>query len=177
MSLEQCLRESRINRRLICPPLQNPNESLLRQNTPSKLLSCPNYLRPRYLFAYQTSNQDAKTNALVIKNIMTKHACSPTTLIFDKGPAFIFHVTKEVAAVLGITLNHATTNYAQTVVLLERSHSSIEQTSKIETGERYHCGISTSALRSLVTAHHITRVLPVDRAELFMYAFLIMSLI
>ena len=46
------------------------------------------------------------------------------------------HVIKEVAGVLGITLKHATTKHAETVRLLERSHGSIKQALKIETGER-----------------------------------------
>ena len=59
----------------------------------------------RYFFAYPTSNQDAKTIAIVINNIMAKHACLPTTLISDKGSAFVSHVIKELAGVLGITLS------------------------------------------------------------------------
>ena len=89
-----------------------------------------------YLFAYPTSNQDAKTIAKVLINIMTKHAYLPTTLISDKGTAFMPHVIKEVAGVLGITLKHATTKHAQTIGLLERSHASIKQALKVETGER-----------------------------------------
>ena len=67
---------------------------------------------------------------------MTKYAYLPTTLISDKGTAFMSHVNKEVAGVLGFTLKHATTRQAQTIGLLERSHASIKQTLKIETGER-----------------------------------------
>ena len=67
---------------------------------------------------------------------MTKHACLSTTLISDKGTAFMSHVIKEVAGVLGITLKHATTKHAQTIGLLERSHASIKKALKIETGER-----------------------------------------
>ena len=90
----------------------------------------------RYLFAYPTSNQDANTIAKVSINIMAKHAYLPTTLISDKRTAFMSHVIKEVAGVLGITLKHATTKHAQTIGLLERSHMSIKQALKIETGER-----------------------------------------
>ena len=90
----------------------------------------------RYLFAYPTSNRDAKTNAKVLINIMTKHAYLPTTLISDKCTAFMSHVIKEVAGVLGITPKHATTKHAQTIGLLEQSHVSIKQTLKLETGER-----------------------------------------
>ena len=90
----------------------------------------------RYLFAYPTTNQDAKTIAKVLINIMTKHAYLPTTLISDKGTAFTSHVIEEVAGVLGVTLKHATTKHAQTIGLLERSHASIKKALKIETGER-----------------------------------------
>ena len=88
-----------------------------------------------YLFAYPTSNQDAKTIAKIISNIMTKHAYLTTTLISDKGTAFMSHVIKEVAGVLGITLKHATTKHVQTIDLLERNHASIKQALKIEEGE------------------------------------------
>ena len=67
---------------------------------------------------------------------MTKDAYLPTTLISDKGTAFVSHENKEVAGVLGITLRHATTKHAQTIGLLEQSHASIKQALKIETGER-----------------------------------------
>ena len=90
----------------------------------------------RYLFAYPTSNQDAKTIARVLINIMTKHAYLPTTLISDKGTAFMSHVIKEVAGVLSITLKHASTKHAQTIGPLGRSHMSMKQALKIETGER-----------------------------------------
>ena len=122
----------------------------------------------RYLFAYPTANQDATTITKVIINTMTKHAYLPTTFISDKSTAFTSDVNKEEAGVLGITLKHATTKHAQRIGLLERSHASIKQSLKIETGEVDHCGINTSALRSLVTTPLITRVLAVNRAECFM---------
>ena len=86
----------------------------------------------RYLFAYPTTNQDAKTIAKVLINIMTQHAYLTTKLISDKGTAFMSHVIKEVASVPGITLKHATTKHAQTIGLLEQSHASIKQALKIE---------------------------------------------
>ena len=150
LSCEQCLRESRINPRLTCPPLQNQNEYITAPEDAMQIDLVPglspsggyenivtaNDVFSRYLFAYPTSNQDAKRVAKVLINIMTKHAYLPTTLISDKGTAFMSHVIKEVAGVLGITLKHATTKHAQTIGLLERSHASITQTLKIETGER-----------------------------------------
>ena len=110
----------------------------------------------RYLFAYPTANQDATTIAKVLINIMTKHAYLPTTLISDKGTAFTSHVIKEVAGVLGITLKHATTKHAQTIGLLERSHMSIKQSLKVETGERrslWHKYISIAVLNYNTSYH------------------------
>ena len=110
----------------------------------------------RHLFAYPTSNQDATTIAKVIINIMTKHAYLPTTIISDKGTAFTSHVIKEVTGVLGITLKQATTKHAQTIGLLERSHASVKQSLKIETGERkslWHKYISIAVLNYNTSYH------------------------
>ena len=150
MSCEQCIRESRIHPSLTRPPLQNPNEHITAPEDAIQIDLVPE-LPPsggyenivtamdvfsRYLFAYPTSNQNAKTIAKVLINIMTKHAYLPTTLISDKGTAFTSQVIKEVAGVLGVTLKHATTKHAQTIGLLERSHASIKKALKFETGER-----------------------------------------
>ena len=110
----------------------------------------------RYLFAYPTSNQDAKTNAEVLINIMTKHAYLPTNLITDKSTAVMSHVIKDVASVLGFTLKHATTKHAQTIGLFERSHASIKQLLKIRTGERrslWHRYVSIAVLNYNTSYH------------------------
>ena len=149
MSCEQCFRESRIDQSLTRPALQNPNEYITAPEEAMQKDLVPEFssggyenivtamdVFPRYLFSYPTSNQDAKTIAKVIITIMTKHAYLPTTLISHKGTSFMSHVIKEVAGVLGITLKHATTEHNQAIGLLERSHASIKQALKIETGER-----------------------------------------
>ena len=150
MPCEQCIRESRIDCSLTRLPLQNPNEHLtapevaMQIDLVSELPPSGGYenivtamdVFSRCLFAYLTSNQDAKTIAKVLNNILTKHAYLPTTLISDKGTAFMSQVIKEVAGVLGITLKHGTTKHAQTIGLLERSHASIKQALNIATGER-----------------------------------------
>ena len=100
-----------------------------------------------YLVAYPTSSQDAKTIAKVIINIMTKHAYLPTTIISHKGSVFMSQVIKEVADVLGITLEHATTKHAKTIRMLERTHASLKKTLKVEMGEKNPCGISMSTLQ------------------------------
>ena len=135
MSREQCIKESRIAPCLTHPPLQNPKEYItvpedamqvdLVRGLPlsggyENIVTAMDVFS-RYLFAYPTSNQAAKTIAEVMINIMTKHTYLPTTLISDKCTAFTSHVIKEVAGVLGITLKHATTKHVQTIGLLEQS--------------------------------------------------------
>ena len=129
MSCKQGIRESRIDRSLTCLPLQNPNEhttapedamqtDLVPELPPSggyqNIMTAMDVFC-RYFFAYPAANQDARTIATVIFNIMTKHACLPTTLISDKGTACMSQVIKEMAGALGITLEHATTKHAQTL--------------------------------------------------------------
>ena len=150
MSREKCIRESRVDDRFARPALQNPNkhmtapEDAMQINLVPELPPSGGYenivtamdVFSRYLFAYHTSNQDAKTIARVIIKIMTKHAYLPTTIISDKGSVFMSQVIKEVAEGLGITIQHATTKYAQTIGMLERTHTSLKKTLKIETGKR-----------------------------------------
>ena len=170
ISCEQCIRESRIDPSLTRPPLQNPNEYITAPEDAIQIDLVPE-LPPsggyenivtamdvfsRYLFAYPTANQDAKTIAKILINIMTKHAYLPTTLISDKGTAFTSHVIKEVAGVLGVTLKHATTKHAQTIGLFERSHASIKKALKIETGERrslWHKYINIAVLNYNTSYH------------------------
>ena len=170
MSCEQCIRESRIDPSLTRLPLQNPNEHITAPEDAIQIDLVPE-LPPsggyenivtamdvfsRSLFAYPTANQDTKTIAKVLINIMTKHAYLPTTLISDKGTAFTSHVIKEVAGVLGVTLKHATTEHAQTIGLLEQSHASIKKALKIETGERrslWHKYINIAVLNYNTSYH------------------------
>ena len=170
MSCEQCIRESRDDCSLTCRLLQNARgyitvpEDAMQLNLVPKLtpsVGSENFVTvmdvfSRYLFAYPTSNQDAIIIAKVLINIMIKHAYLPTTLISIKGSAFVSHVIKEVAIVLGITLRHATTKIAQKIGLLERSHASIRQTLKIETGERrslWHEYVSIAVLNYTTSNH------------------------
>ena len=172
MSCEQCIRESRIDRSLSRPPLQTANELItapedaIQTDLVPQLPLSRGYenivtdmdVFSRYLFAYPTSNQDAKTIAKVLINIMTKQAYLPTTLISDKGTAFMSHVIKEVAGFLGINLKHATTKHAQSIGLLERSHASIKQAMKHETGERtslWHKYINIAVLNYNTSYHTI----------------------
>ena len=170
MTCEQCIRETRIHRSLTRRPLQNPNEYITPPEEAMQIDLVPG-LPPSggkhnivtamevfsgFSFAYPTSNQDNKTFAKVINNTMTKHAYLPTTLLSDKCTAFMSHVIKDVAGVLGITLKHATTKHAQTNGLLERSYASIKQALKIETAEcrsLWHKYVSIAVLNNNTSYH------------------------
>ena len=84
MTSEHCIRESRFDRCLPHFPLQNPNDYITVPEDAIQFELVPE-LRPsgcyqeivtamdvflRYLFAYSTSNQDAKKIAKIIYNIM-----------------------------------------------------------------------------------------------------------
>ena len=87
---------------------------------------------------------------------MTQHNYLPTTLISGKGTAFMSHVIKGVAAVLGITVKHATTKRVQTTRLNERSHASIKQTLKPDAGEwrsLWHKYVSIAVLNYNTSYH------------------------
>ena len=150
MSCEQCIRYSRVDDRLTRPSLQNPSEQITALEGARQFYLVPDLpppggnensdrqamdVFPRYLFAYPTSSQDARTIAKAKNNIMIKHAYLPTIIISDKGSVFLSQVIKEVAEVLGITQQDTTTKHAQTIGMLERTHSSLMTTLKIETGE------------------------------------------
>ena len=106
-----CIRESRVDDRLTRPALQNSSEyttapeDAMQIDLVPELSSSGDYeniatameVSSRYLFAYPTCSEDAKTTAKVIINIMTKHAYLSTAIISDKGSVFMSQVIKEVA--------------------------------------------------------------------------------
>ena len=170
MSSKECIRESRIHHNLSCFTLQNTDkhitkpEDAMQTDLVPELPHCSGYenivtaidVFSRHLFAYPTSNQDAKAIVKVINNIMTKHAHLPTTLISDKSSAIVSHVITEMAGVLGITLKHSSTKHAQTIGLPGQSHASIKQALNIETGERIslcHKDVSIKVL-NYITSYH-----------------------
>ena len=67
----------------------------------------------RYLFAYPTRDQDAETISAVKIRIMIEHACIPMTVISDTGFVLVSKMINEVAEVLRIAIQHATTKHAQ----------------------------------------------------------------
>ena len=89
----------------------------------------------RYGFAYPVSNPTAVNTAKVIIDIMTRHAYLPTLIITDKRSVFVSQVIHEVAEILGIIFEHATTKHAQTIGVLERAHARNKTSLKVASGE------------------------------------------
>ena len=61
---------------------------------------------------------------------MIKHAYMPTAIISDEVSAFVSQVVKEVANVLGLTIEHVRIRHAQ------RTHASLKEALNVQTGER-----------------------------------------
>ena len=109
MSCEQCIRESRVDDSLTRPALQNPKEHItapedaVQKDLVPEIPPSGSYenivtamdVFSKYLSGYPTSNQDAKTIARVIINVMSKHAYLPTTIISYMESVFMSQVIKE----------------------------------------------------------------------------------
>ena len=110
----------------------------------------------RYLFAYPTTRITAPTVARVIMDILCEHTYLPTTIITDMGTQFNSQITREVAAVLGIELKHASTKHAQTIGVLERTHATVKTHLKAATGEfrnNWHKFLPLAVLNHNTTYH------------------------
>ena len=119
----------------------------------------------RYLSAYSTMEQDAKTSGRVKINIMVKDAYLPTAIVSDKGSAFLSQLIKEVADVLGITLEHATTELVQIIGMPRKTNASLKKEIYSQQPKDDQCGTSISTLLSQTTTRPTTRALGVNLLE------------
>ena len=157
--------------------------TFVQQKMAWRLFWCQNYFSPvvmkpivtamdvfsRYLSAFPTSKEEAKTLAIVILNNMSKRDYLPSILISEKGSAFVSQKIKEVTGLLGNILKHALK-----LGILERSHASIKEASNIETGDWRSLKQNYVSVAILIRTHLITQVLTVSQAECSMDAFLIL---
>ena len=89
---------------------------------------------------------------------MTRHAYLPTLIITDKESVFFSQVIHEVAEILGLNLEHATTKHAQTFGVLERAHDTIKTSLKMASGEyrkQWHKYLPIAILNYNTTYHSI----------------------
>ena len=167
---EICIRDKRIANASITPELLNLPEWDLGPEDALQIDLLPN-LPPsggyeniitaldvfsRYLSAYPVTDASAISTAKVLIDIMTRHTYLPTTLITDKGTAFTSRVVTEVAKILGITLQCATTKHPQTIGKLERTHASLKGNLKMASGEyrrQWHKYLPLAVLNYNTTYH------------------------
>ena len=88
-------------------------------------------------------------------------------MISDKGSVFMSPVIKEIAEVLGISLQHATTKHAQTFGMLERMHVSLKKLQRLKQVEEAPCGTKMSTLQFRFTTPLTTQALDVNLVECF----------
>ena len=121
----------------------------------------------RYAFTYPVSNATTVNAAKVIIDIMTRHAYLPTVMKTDKGSVFVSNKIHETADVLGITLRHANTKHAQTIVVLERTHDTIKtylKMSLVQFRKQLHKYLSKAFLNYNTTFH---TSIGCDRSRMF----------
>ena len=144
-----CIQTKRINNDLLrtellnCPEWDLGPEDVLQMDILPNLPPSGGYdhiitaidVFSRYLFAYPVTRITATAVSKVIMDILCKHTYLPATIITDLGTQFNAQITHEIAAILGIELEHATMKHAQTIGLLERTHASVKAHLKAATSE------------------------------------------
>ena len=115
----------------------------------------------QYLFAYSTQNATSKTIGRWIVDVMTTHAYLPTLILPDKGSQFRSEVVAEITQILEIQISHASTKYAQTIEILERTHASIKTALNISTAKRrsmWHKFVQIAVMNYNTTYHETLAV-------------------
>ena len=90
----------------------------------------------RYLIAYLTQNMTAKTVGRCNIDVMIRHCYLLNVIMTNKRSLFRSEVVNQIAQTLDIRISHASTKHAQTIGILERTHTSVKTSLKISTGER-----------------------------------------
>ena len=85
----------------------------------------------RYLFAIPLTNASAHSVAQALTSIFMRHSYIPKLILTDLGTVFTSDLFKELTQLLQVELRHASLKHAQTIGLLERSHSALKRVLKI----------------------------------------------
>ena len=119
------------------------------------------------MLTYPIPSQGAWKTACVIAVIMIKNAYLPATIFSDKESDFLSQVIKEVADVLGFTIEQATMNNAQTLSRHEKMQASLKKAPQVWEVKESECGTIMSELQFLITTHPIVRTLGANLAECY----------
>ena len=89
---------------------------------------------------------------------MTRHCYLPTVKLTDKGSKFRSEMVNQIAQRLDIWIGYASTNYAKTMGILERTHTFLNTSQRISTVERrsmWHKNVQIAVMNSNTSCHEI----------------------
>ena len=113
----------------------------------------------RYLFAVPIRHASTTEIVDALTSIFARHAYLPTKIITDKGTAFTSNQMTDLMQSLNITVKHATIKHAQSIGMVERSHSNIKRILKCnsnETSTDWHRYINMAVLTNNNTTYNDT---------------------
>ena len=119
----------------------------------------------QYLFAIPMKRVSAIEVAKTLVQLFLQHAYIPRKILTDKGTAFGGRLIKELAKILNIEIEHATTKHARTIGALERRHAGLKKTLKIFEGpgkRNWHEFVSYAMYTHNTTYNAKTRCTPAD---------------
>ena len=119
----------------------------------------------QYLFAIPMKRVSAIEVAKTLVQLFLQHAYIPRKILTDKGTAFGGRLIKELAKLLNIEIEHATTKHARTIGALERRHAGLKKTLKIFEGPQkrnWHEFVSYAMYTHNTSYNAKTRCTPAD---------------
>ena len=168
---QMCIQNKRINNDLLktellnCPQWDLVPEDILQmdilRNLPpsggfDNIITAIDGCLLKIFICVSNNPNHSPTVARVIMDILCKHTYLPTTIITDMGTQFNSQNTREVAAVLGVEVKHASTKHAQTIGMLERTHATVKAHLRAATGEfcnNWHKFLPLAVLNHNTTYH------------------------
>ena len=126
---QDCIRSKPIRKAATTPPLQqiydpcNGPEDILEidlvgefphANGFTHVLTACDYF-PRYLFAIPIRKPDTKSVVEALMQFFTQHSYVPKTILTDKGSTYTSQLFNSLKESVGIKIEHATVNNAQTI--------------------------------------------------------------
>ena len=96
------------------------------------------YVFTKYLFAIRLTNGRSEAVARELASIFFRHSYLPKTILSNLGTTFVSDLMHELTKLLEIKLEHASLKHPQTVGVVERSHSALKSTLKLNSTEQWN---------------------------------------
>ena len=91
----------------------------------------------KFLFAVPLTKPSASAVASALVWIFFRHCYIPKKILCDLGTAFTSDLFAELAKLLEVRIQHASLKHAQTIDIVERSHSCLKRILKLNTTEEW----------------------------------------